>query len=44
MYLYAKDLYETKHQYLINKREKVELKSYDNLKTFIEYSSDLQDA
>ena len=29
IYLYTKDLYEAKYQYLINKREKVGLKHYD---------------
>ena len=38
IYLYAKDPYKTKHQYLINKREKVGLSRYDDLKAFMEYS------
>ena len=42
-YLYAKDPYESKHQYLIDNREKVGLKHYDDPKTFIEYSNDMQD-
>ena len=37
IYLYAKDLYEAKYQNLINKREKVGLKHYDDPKGFIEY-------
>ena len=41
VYLYAKDPYETKYQYLINKREKVGLKYYDDHKAFIEYSDDM---
>ena len=41
VYLYAKDPYETKYQYLINKREKVGLKHYDDHKAFIEYSNDM---
>ena len=41
--LYAKDPYEAKYQYLINKREKVGLMHYDNPKAFIEYSNDMQD-
>ena len=41
--MYAKDPYEAKCQYLINKREKVGLKHYDNAKAFIEYSNDMQD-
>ena len=43
IYLYVKDPYEAKYQYLINKREKVGLKHYDDPKTFIEYSNDMQD-
>ena len=42
-YLYAKDPYEAKYQYLINKREKVGLNHYDDPKAFIEYSNDMQD-
>ena len=41
IYLYAKDPYETKYQYLINKREKVGLKVNDDPKAFIEYSNDM---
>ena len=43
IYLYAKDPYEAKYQYLINKREKVGLYHFDDLKAFIEYSNDMQD-
>ena len=43
IYLYAKDPYKEKYQYLINKREKVGLKHYDDFKPFIEYSNDIQD-
>ena len=43
IYLYVKDPYEAKYQYLINKREKVGLKHYDNPEAFIEYSNDMQD-
>ena len=42
-YLYAKDPYETKYQYLINKRQKVGLNHFDDHKVFIEYSNDMQD-
>ena len=42
-YLYAKDPYEAKYPFLINKREKVGLKHYDDPKVFIEYSNDMQD-
>ena len=43
IYLYAKDPYETKHQFLINKRESTGLKHFNNPKTFIEYSNNMQD-
>ena len=43
IYLYAKDPYEAKFQYLINKREKVGLDHFDDPKAFIEYSNDMQD-
>ena len=37
MYLYAKDPYEAKYQYLINKREKVRLDHFNDPKSFMEY-------
>ena len=43
IYLYAKDPYEAKYQYLIRKREKVGLDHYDDPKAFMEYSNDMQD-
>ena len=43
IYLYAKDPYEAKYQYLIKKHEKVGLDHFDDHKTFIEYSNDMQD-
>ena len=43
IYLYSKDPYEAKYQYLINKREKVGLNHYDDPKAFIEYLNDMQD-
>ena len=43
IYLFAKDPYESKYQYLINKRENVGLNHYNDPKAFIEYSSDMQD-
>ena len=43
IYLYAKDPYEAKYQYLINKCKKVGLNHYDDLKAFMEYSNDMQD-
>ena len=43
IYLYAKDPFETKYQYLINKHEKVGLDHFDDPKAFIESSNDMQD-
>ena len=43
IYLYAKDPYEAKYQYLINEREKVGLNNFDDPKAFMEYSNDMQD-
>ena len=43
IYLYARDPYETKYQYLINKRGKVGLDHFDDPKAFMEYSNDMQD-
>ena len=43
IFLYAKDPYEAKYQYLINKREKVGLDHFYDHKAFIEYSNDMQD-
>ena len=43
IYLYAKDPYEPKYQYLINKREKVGLNHFNGPKAFMEYSNDMQD-
>ena len=43
IYLYAKDLYEEKYQYLINKREKVGLNHFDDPKAFMKYSNNMQD-
>ena len=42
-YLYAKDPYEAKYQYFINKHEKVGLSHYDDREAFMEYSNDMQD-
>ena len=36
MHLFGKDLYETKHKLLINKRESTGLKYFIDLKTVIE--------
>ena len=41
IYLYAKDLYEGKYQFLINKREGTGLKHFNDSKAFIEYSNDM---
>ena len=44
IYLYAKDPYESKYQYLINKREGVGINHFKDPKAFIEYSNDMHDA
>ena len=41
IYLYAKDPYEAKYQYLINKRKKVGLDHFNDPKAFIEFSNDM---
>ena len=43
IYLYAKDTYEDKYQFLINKRESLGLKHFNDPKAFIEYSNDMYD-
>ena len=43
IYLYAKDPYEHKYQYLINKREGVGINHFNDSKAFIEYSNDMHD-
>ena len=40
--MYAKDPYEAKYQYLINKRESVAINHSKDPKTFIEYSNDMR--
>ena len=42
IYLYSKDPFESKYQFLINKRESTELKYFNDRKPFIEYSNDMQ--
>ena len=42
IYLYAKDLYEAKYQFLINERKSARLKHFNDPKAFIEYSNDIQ--
>ena len=41
IYLYAKDPYEDKYQYLINKRKRVGINHLNDPKAFIEYSNDI---
>ena len=43
IYLYAKDPYEDKYRFLINKRESTGLKHFNDTKAFIEYSNDMHD-
>ena len=43
IYLYAKDPYESKYQYLIKKREGVGINHFNIPKAFIEYSNDIYD-
>ena len=42
MYLYPKDLYEAKYQFLSKKRENTGLKHFSDPTAFIEYSNDIQ--
>ena len=42
-YLYAKVRYEARYQLLINKREKLGLKYFNDSKAFIEYSNNMDD-
>ena len=43
IYLYAKDPYEAKEQFLIKKREDVGTKNFNDSKVFIEYSNNMND-
>ena len=43
VYLYVKDPYESKYQYLINKREKTGRKHLGDSRAFVEYSSNIND-
>ena len=43
IYLYAKDPYEAKYQSLIDKWKSKRLKHFNDSKTFIEYSNDMDD-
>ena len=41
--MYAKDPYDDKYQFLINKRESIGVKHFNDPKAFIEYSNDMSD-
>ena len=43
IYLYAKDPYEAKYQYLINKIERLAINHFNDPKVFTEYSNDMHD-
>ena len=43
IYLYAKDPYKWKYQFLINKQEIISLKYLNDFKAFIKYSTDMDD-
>ena len=43
IYLHAKDPYEAKYQYLINKRVDVGINHFNDSKAFIDYSNDMRD-
>ena len=43
IYLYVKNSFKSKHQLLINRREKVGIKKLKNLKAFIDYSQTIDD-
>ena len=43
IYLYAKDINETKYEYLINEREQAGIKNLNDPNAFIEYSDDIND-
>ena len=43
IYLYTKDPYESKYQYLINKRKGVGINHFNDPKAFIDYSNDMHD-
>ena len=43
IYFFAKDPYEARYQFLINKREGTGLKHFYYFKAFIEYSNDMND-
>ena len=43
IYLYAKDLSESKYEFLINNRKNAGIKHFSDLAAFIEYSNDMDD-
>ena len=43
IYLYAKDLSEPKYEFLVNNREKAEIKNYNDPNAFIECSNTMDD-
>ena len=43
IYLYTKDPYESKYQYLINQKEGVGINHFNDPNAFIEYSNDMHD-
>ena len=43
IYLHARDPYEEKYQFLINKQESTSLKHLNDFKAFIEYSNDMDE-
>ena len=43
IYLYAKDPYESKYQYLTDKRESVGINHFNDPTAFIDYSNDMDD-
>ena len=43
IYLYAKGLYQAKYKFLINKKESIRLKYFNDPKAFIEYLNGTQD-
>ena len=43
IYLYAKDPYDSKYQYLLNKRESVGINHFNDPKGFTDYSNNMHD-
>ena len=43
VFVYTRAPYESKYWYLIKKREKVDLKHFNDQRTFMEYSYDMKD-